>query len=1191
MSIAVDRPVATFMVVLAVAVFGYVSVNQMPVDLMPELSYPTVTVRAAYEGAAPQEVEDEVVEPLEDLLRTVEGVVSVTSVSRAGGGDVLLRFQWNTSLDTATQKVRERIGLLEFPDGVEPPSILRYDPTLDPILRLAVAGDMPLANLRSYAEDELRRDLEKLPGVAMVRVFGGEERVVRVSVDERRLDTLGIDIGTISERLRSENVNVAGGRLYEGDVEYLVRTVNEFDEIEDIESLVIAVTASGLVRLRDVATVTTTVRDREVITRVDGVESIELAIFKEADANLVSVAEAIKLAVFGPDGPDAVGVTEGSGIVGADVAGEFDERGGSGEGSGADVDEADAEEEAPSLLGAAPDGVSIVLLSDQSSYIRAAVDEVRWTAIYGGGFAVLVLFVFLRRPYPTLVIALAIPLSVIATFAPMRWMGVSLNVMSLGGLALGIGMLVDNAIVVLEAVVRRQEAGETARDAAINGTAEVGGAVAASTLTTVAVFFPIVFVEGVAGQLFGDLAIAVVLSLLASLAFALFFVPMMLVLPTRGGERDPSERLSLFSPLASWVRTCSDWRRARIWARGSFGRRLLLVLMLAWVVSRGLLWGVIDLVTRVVTVLLWGAVWLVRSVLRGLWHVLRLVGSPLDSLVGATLRGLEAAYARILSATIVLRWLVIVAAGAAMWWTVITYPTVGLQLIPELQQGEFTAEVRLPVGSRLPETVRVVEAVERALADDERVLRVASFVGRNDDDLDASDQGEHTARLTVTIVDGGAFPERELQVMEVVRAALSRQPAVRYELTRPTLFSLEAPIAIEIQGEDLQQLADTADAVAAAAQTVGSLRDVRSNIQPGFPEVQVRFQRDRLAALGLDVRQVAETTRDKVLGTSPTELRPDERSIDVEVRVNRDAISTIRSLEDLVVGFVEVDTPMGGQGVMPIGGERRPVRLGSVAEFVLERGPSEIRHIEGQRAAIVTASTNALDISAAVAELNRALSSVRPAHQQTIRIAGQSEEMKTAQRSLALAMLLAVFLVYVVMASKFESLLAPVVILGSVPLALVGVIAVLVWQRTPLSVVVFIGVIVLVGIVVNNAIVLVDTVLQNRRNGLGKSEAIVEAGRMRLRPVLITATTTILGLLPMALAVGEGAEIRRPLAWVVIGGLSFSTLLTLIVIPALYHLGGELFGTPRLPGTAIADGPDRRVDDTTPDAPDGASDD
>ncbi len=1201
--LSVDRPVATFMVVLAVSVFGYVSLRQLPVDLMPELSYPTITVRTGYPGAAPEEVEDEITDPLEEYLGTVEGVVGIRSVSRAGSSDVVLRFQWNTGLDFAMQKIRERLALIEFPDVSDPPMILRYDPTLDPILRIAVHGDRRLSEIRHYADEELEPALEKIIGVAMVRVLGGEEEIVRVAVDERRLDAYGLDIAVIADRLRNENVNVAGGRLYEGEVEYIVRTVNEFGTVDDIANLVVAVRPAGVVRLRDVADVGLGVRDREIVTRVDSTESIELAIFKEADANLVAVAEAVKAALFGPDGltaaPDGGGEGSGDaadddpaeGAAGVEDGDEDGERAGHsdrrrGRGSGDRHGRGHrGDDDEPPLAAQAPSGLEIVVLSDQSAYVRAAIAEVANTALLGGLCAIVVIFFFLRRVYPTFVIGLAIPLSVIATFAPLRWLGVSVNIMSLGGLALGIGMLVDNAIVVLESIVRCREEGDGVRDAAVRGTREVGGAVVASTLTTVAVFFPIVFIDGIAGQLFSDLGAAVVLSLLASLAFALFFVPMMATLPARlgleagaaadgwrGPARAPGDMLRRAFRLSSIAATRDAWRSGLgLWRRGGLLRRAAAIALWLYSIVRALLWVPVEIAVRLVWTVFVALGLVVGALVRLAWRALAVVFGPLGGGIGWSMAALQRGYRRGLVGALRVRIVVIAVAAGCLYWAATLWPMLGLQLIPELEQGEFTAAIQLPVGTRLEETVRVVSSIEAALSESPDVARISTFVGRNDDDIDASQQGEHYAELTVVVAGAGEDRDAEERAVDALRLATALQPAVTYEVRRPTLFSLDAPISVEVRGHRLEPLRQTAGEVEARIRATAGVRDVRSNMREGYPEVRVRFNRERLAALGLDLRVVAEEVRSKVQGSAATELRTGERSIDVEVAVRASEVTTVDDLRRLVVGFVESGAsspgPQAALGLAPAidisTGRRQPIRLGAVADVALARGPAEIRHVDGQRAAVISAGTSLLDVARTVDVLRRSLRTASVREGQVVVVGGQSEEMEAATRSLAFALLLAVFLVYVVMASKFESLMGPLVILSTFPLALVGVVWVLAKSGTPVSVVVLIGVIVLAGIVVNNAIVLVDYVLQLRRRGLPKREAIAEACSVRLRPVLITAATTVLGLLPMALGWGEGAEIRRPLAWVVIAGLTASTLLTLVVVPVAYDVVGELLGAPR----------------------------
>ena len=507
------RPVAITMVMIAVVVFGLVSYQRLSLNLMPEISYPTLTVRTEYPGTAPEEVETVVSRAVEQALGVVGGVVSLSSISKAGVSDVVLEFDWDTDLDDAISQIREKLDRQYFPDDVKRPLILRYDPSLDPIVRLALYGGDDLYMMRLLAEHEVERELEKLPGVAAVRVKGGLEEEVVVELEEGKLSAMNFGLERVSNRLAQENINMAGGRLREGDTEYLVRTLNEFATLDEIEDLAIATKGSATLRISDLGRVYQGHKEREVITRVDGKESVEIEIYKEADANVVSVAEQIDLIIHGtaaqrkfveqlkPEDQAEPGEIK-NGDTKNNIMTNF-------------------------ISYRLPEGLKIRTLFDQSVFIKKSIEEVRNTAIIGGLLAVIVLFIFLRSVPSTLIVSLAIPVSIIATFAPMYLFGVSLNIMSLGGLALGVGMLVDSSIVVLESIFRCRKEGDQAVQAAVRGTGEVGGAVIASTLTTIAVFFPIVFVEGIAGQIFGDMALTVVFSLLASLLVALFVIPML----------------------------------------------------------------------------------------------------------------------------------------------------------------------------------------------------------------------------------------------------------------------------------------------------------------------------------------------------------------------------------------------------------------------------------------------------------------------------------------------------------------------------------------------------------------------------------------------------------------------------------------------------------------------------------------
>ncbi|MGH8019705.1 MAG: efflux RND transporter permease subunit, partial [Opitutaceae bacterium] len=519
------RPVAILMVVLATAVFGWVSYNRLALTLMPDISYPTLTVRTEFPGTAPEEMETLISRPLEQELGIVPKLVQISSISQAGQSDLILEFDWDADMATVAQDIREKVDRVNLPDDVERPLLLRYDPSLDPIMRLGLYGPQSLFELRYLAENEIKRDLESISGIAAVKVKGGLEEEFLVALDEQKLALLGLDINTVNNRLAAGNVNLPGGNLREGQTEYLVRTLNEFKTLDEIRELIIAQQNGVNVRLRDVARVTSTNKEREIVTTVNETESIEIEIFKEAGANIVAVAGRVREAIYGTAEQQAWVEQQKAGAT-PQVKTQPGGRGRSIRAQQAMIAAA-AATMTDFVAHRLPPKAQIDVLTDQSIFIQQSIDEVKSNAIVGGLIAVVVLYVFLRNLTHTLIIGLTIPISIVATFAPMQMFGVSLNIISLGGLALGVGMLVDNAIVVLESIFRCREEGDDMTTAVVRGTGEVGGAVTASTLTTVAVFFPIVFVEGVAGQIFGDMALTVVFSLMASLVAALFLIPML----------------------------------------------------------------------------------------------------------------------------------------------------------------------------------------------------------------------------------------------------------------------------------------------------------------------------------------------------------------------------------------------------------------------------------------------------------------------------------------------------------------------------------------------------------------------------------------------------------------------------------------------------------------------------------------
>ena len=1347
----VKRPVSILMVVMAVAVFGWVSNQRLALTLMPNMSYPTLTVRTVYPGTAPEEMESVVSRPLEQQLGVIPKLVSIGSVSRAGQSDVTLEFQWKTDMDLVSQEVREKIDRLRLPEGAQRPLLLHFDPSLDPILRVGLAGPQSLFELRHIAEQDVKRRLESLTGVAAVQVKGGLEEEFLVAIDESKLSQLRLDITQIGQRLSAGNVNMPGGNLREGQTEYVIRTLNEFKTVEEIGALIVSRTNNSVdIRLRDIATVTRFHKDREVITRVNGRESVEIEIFKEADANIVVVAETVRNALFGTPEQQAYLAREKAGDKAAAAAPAkrsasagtlFDAKAvGSGKSTDTKRTTADkkktdkattekqrteAQLEARRLAIAAaqadaekqraaaqevitrramtnfigqqlPPGATVELLADQSVFISKSIDEVKDNAISGAIIAVIVLYLFLRNVVQTIIIGLSIPLSIVATFAPMYMSGVSLNIISLGGLALGVGMLVDNGIVVLESIFRCREEGDDLLTAVVRGTQEVGMAVGASTLTTVAVFLPIVFVEGVAGQVFGDMALTVVFSLLASLGTALFLIPMLasrkIEAPAAGVRAWSSGYLQFTPPAAGrapwrepfrllgltlarfcwapvmmlavlvkalgvvvflaiwpvlWVVSRFAWRGLRAWWDGfiawAAADRLwkisgdllwpsLLVfsapatlagghhVVWSWLTARRWRWlGLLVLPALAVGAILYfrqgvtiptaafspfgtsssvlpplkpfhlavwhwfvvqpwwwlgllfvpGAVPLVFTLARAVLEIfLRLAGTLILSLVlaiallvvglvraagafGGTAAGrgldwfengyqrIQNAYPRLITAALHHRFSVLggsVVAFLICWFVLM--PRLGQELIPQVHQGEFNLDVTLPIGTPLERTAATVAQIDDYVRDQTETERTALTVGAEEGASTSISAGEHTARLSVKL-KSGLPAHAEPRLIDRIRGHFRDLPDAKIEVSYPTLFSFKSPVEVEIRGHDLATLKRLSrEAETLLTDTVPGLVDVRSTLQTGHPEIQVVYKRDRLAEYGLNLRTVADLVRNKVQGRIATEFRKEDQLIDIVVRLREQDRFGIEELRGLIIN------PNGTV----------PIPLSVVADLTINEGPSEIRRVDQQRTALITANLREADLATVSRDIVTALDTMAFPAGFAYVVAGQNKEMQTSLNSLLLAFALALFLVYIVMASQFESLLQPLLIMASVPLALVGVIVVLWVGNIPVSIMVFLGLIILAGIVVNNAIVLIDYINTLRDRGLALPVAIAEAGRARLRPILMTTLTTVLGLVPMALGLGEGAEIRAPMAITVIVGLSVSTLLTLVVIPTLYYM-------------------------------------
>jgi len=1046
--IATERRVTIVMLMVAIGLFGMVSLSRLNLNLLPDISYPTVTIRTELTGAAPVEVENLITKPIEEAVGVIRNVRLVRSVSRSGQSDVTLEFLWGTDMDVAGVEVREKLDLLFLPLEAGRPLLLRFDPASEPIMRLGLLykessepgaddAEGQLKALRRLAEDRIKNDLEAEEGTAAVKVSGGLEDEIQIQVDQQKLSQLGIGIEQIANRIRAENVNLSGGRLEEGDQRFLVRTLNEFQSVDEFRDAIVAYVAERPVYLRDIATVERGFKEREAVTRVKGRESVELAVYKEGDANTVQVANRI-------------------------------------------------EQRLERVRKALPDNIELIKVYDQSRFISSAVDDVKNAAFLGGIIAIIVLFGFLRDARATTIVGIAIPVSVIGTFLLMYTNDVSLNIMSLGGIALAVGMLVDNSIVVLENIVRKKEQGQEILEAAQNGTAEVASAVVAATLTTIAVFFPMVFISGIAGQLFRDQALTVTFALVISLIVALTVIPMLASLGAGSRYRGENE-----DEPPNW-----------------FTRGVAFVVRQFGVVFVGVSW------------LFWVLLWLPTQLFQ------RLHGA------------IAAVYPALLHWSLQHRPTVLMSALLIFAGAMALVPRLGTELIPQLSQGEFNVDLRLPPGAPLSETDRAIQAAQRATADIDIVALDYSVAGTgNRLDANPVDAGDNTGKLSIALAPG-AGRDDESATMDAMRRELARIPGVQYEFSRPSLMTFASPLQIEVAGYDLEGLALVSQAIVMEMSADDRFADIRTTIERGNPEIQIVFDQERAAKLGLSVRDIADRVVANVRGELATRYTWRDRKIDVLVRsvdTRRSSVSEIRQL---------IINPTSD----------RPVTLEAVADVSIAQGPAEIRRVAQERVAIITANVAYGDLGAAATVAGAIINRLPMPVGISATVSGQSEEMQDSFRSMQFALALAIFLVYLVMASQFESLIHPLVILFTIPLALVGAVLALFITGTTINIVAFIGVIMLAGIVVNNAIVLVDLINQLRSQGKSQMDAIMEAGSARLRPILMTSLTTALGLLPMAMGFGEGAEVRTPMAITVIGGLLVSTLLTLLVIPVVYSL-------------------------------------
>ena len=1102
--VSLRRPVATAMLYVGIAVLGVVSFLRLPIDLLPDVAFPTLSVWTTYSDAGPAEVERFITEPIEQRLYSIPGARRISSRSREGQSLVQLQFAWGTDMEFATLHTREKLDNLSdlLPEGSERPTILRSDPTSDPIMTLAVSG-ADLRNLRDLSEVVFKRRLEQLDGVSLAGLTGGPERELRVIVDPEYLDVHAVSLSEISNALDQANYNAPGGTIQRGRFEYSLRTLGQFREVDELLDVVIARprgAGARPVRLADVATVVDTIADLETIARFNGEPAIGLQVFKEAGTNTVRVADGVRETLD------------------------------------------QLREEFP--------GISIEIASSQAAFIRDAISNVVSALLLGGALAFLVLFLFLRDPRYPLAIGLAIPISVMAAFALCYAFDVSLNIMSLGGLALGVGLLVDNSIVVLENIFRhREESGGSARESAGRGAREVAAAITASTLTTIAVFGPVLYVEGVAGALFGDLSLAVTFSLLASLLVALTLLPVLAAQVARGKRGAAATGFDGDAAPSGPADAPEAERPGRV-------RRF------ARAVRQGAVGGV-------------------RGAGRGIAYVGRSVrltgvdvatggGRILGRLFGPFLRAFERGflrfagrYERTLEWALGHRLEVLSIAVVALAGAIMLAGSLPRGLMPRVDERQFWVELNLPQGTPIRTTDEAAGEVERLLLGMADVSGVFTRVGRSrGSELAARDlTGLNNAALDVQLA-GSSRPTREAIAELRERLAESGlDPAfVTIETGRATSLGRalaigEADLAVKVQSGELDELVPVAEAIETRLEGVSTLADVRLDFLRTQPELVIEVNREVAARHQITVTSVATAIEDYLRG-SETSNAYSVFADKVDIRVT--IPETARRELDRVLALRLQGVPIG---------ELVTVRQGF--------GPVEIRREDQNRTIQVLADVAEGGLRTSVREVEAAIADIPRPALTTVRVGGENEEMQDSFRSLTFAFGLALALVFLIMAAQFESLVQPLVVLTAVPLAAIGAVTALWIAGDGLNAMSGIGFVILIGIVVNDAIVKVDFINQRKRAGLAKRAAILEAGRLRLRPIVMTTITTVVGLLPLAAGLGAGADLRAPLAVAVIGGLISATFLTLIVVPVVYSVLVE-------PSVSVGPDPDPRPERRDP---------
>lgn len=1009
--IAIKRPVTTIMVTLMVILGGVVGLSALKLDLMPSMDIPVAVVSTTYVGAGPSEIENLITEPLEGALGTVSNVKTISSTSSANSSMIIVQFEDGTDIDMASIDMREKVDLIKgsLPEDANEPMVIKMDTEMMSSIMVGVSSaKYDLTELNNILDESIINRIERIEGVASVSTAGGVEKEIEITVKPEKMQGYGITENTLSQTLAAENLNYPTGSIEQGTTSMQVRTTGEFKSVEEIKNLPVRTPSGAVIHVSDFADVSEVEKDMSSLALINGEEGIMLTIQKQSTANVVDISEKInkELGVISSDYPD----------------------------------------------------IHISMLSDTAEYITTSIDNIVSTSFQAAIMAIVVLFIFLRDPKTSLIIGISIPTSIVATFGLMYLCGMSMNMISMGGLAIGIGMLVDNSVVVLENIFKYWKNGMTGKRAAQRGASEVGMAITASTLTTVAVFLPLMFVKGTIGQLFKDLSLTITFSLAASLIVSLTFVPM------------ACSKLLGYAEIKAYKK------------KGNIISRILDV------------WG------------------------KGI--------DKLDEL-----------YHKVLIYVLDKKKRVVALFLAIFIGTLCLVPIIGLDFMPAMDQGVANITVELPKGSIIEQTEKEVYNVMEKIEDIPEIDTTYVTVGGG-----LTSSSTDSASITVNMVPVKDRERSTDDIVEDMKERLSNIAGVEItvEASSSAMGSFGgSPVSIQIQGNDTDTLNDIGEDVIKIMEGITGIKDITSSSEDSVPEANVMINRAKASLYGVTSAQIANSVSTAITGTVSTQYKIDGSEIDIRIRQDKDSVKYLNDLKN-----IKISTPTGA--VLP---------LNELADINIKDSAVSITR-ENQRQYIsVSADVEGRALNEVQADLQAALDNYNFPEGYSYKFSGTLDSMMDSYKSLIIVFVVAVLLVYMIMASQFESLIHPFIVLFSIPLAITGGILGLFITGKTITMTAFMGFIMLAGMVVNNAIVLVDYTNQILdKKHCSVKEALIEAGPNRLRPILMTTLTTILGLVPMALGKGEGMEMQQPLAITVIFGLTISTIVTLIFIPVLYSI-------------------------------------